>query len=121
MLVQVLNKHGIRAKAVSKEAELGQLSPSAAAGVRMVVLSFIDPLSTLHLRHSVRLARRRFPGAIVTLGIWRERDALMGKQLTSVARCDVLAPTIGTALSATVAAALAERHADGTVRKIANA
>lgn len=121
MLVQVLNKHGIRASAVSTEAELVQLSPFAAAGVRMVVLSFIEPLSTLHLRHSVRLARRRFPGAIVTLGIWRERDALMGRQLTSVARCDVLAPTIGTALSAAVAAARAEHHTSKNVRKVANA
>ena len=121
MLVQVLNKHGIRARTVSSDAELGQLSESAAAGVRMVILSFIEPLSTLHLRHSVRLARRRFPGAIVILGIWRERDALMGQQLSGIARCDLLAPTIGTALSAAVTAAGAEHQASRIGRLLAKA
>lgn len=119
MLVQVLKKHGINAGTISTAAGFDRLPSSATRSVRMVVLSFVEPLSTLHLRHAVRLARRQFPGAIVALGIWRERDVLMGRQLSRVARCDVLAPTIGIALSAVVAAArsrpnsqnIAELHA----------
>lgn len=117
MLVQVLKKHGIDARTISTATALDQLSPDATASVRMVVLSFVEPLSTLHLRHFVRLARRRFPGALVALGIWRERDVIMGKQLSKIARCDVLAPTIGTALSAVVAAARAAPAAGATPRR----
>jgi hypothetical protein len=101
MLAQVLKKHGINAVTVSSAQGLDQMQ-GAAAGVRMIFLSFVDPLSTLHLRHAVRLARRQFPGAVVALGIWRERDVVMGRQLSRVARCDVLAPTIGVALSAVI-------------------
>jgi hypothetical protein len=107
ILVQVLTKHGVNARTVSTADAFCQLPHSTAGSVRMVILSFVDPLSTLHLRHAVRLARRQFPGATVTLGIWRERDVAMGKQLSKVARCDGLASTIGIALSAVVAAARA--------------
>lgn len=107
ILVQVLTKHGVNARAVSTADVLCQFRQSSVASVRMVILSFVEPLSTLHLRHAVRLARRQFPGTIVTLGIWRERDITMGKQLSKVARCDEMASTIGIALSAVVAAARA--------------
>ena len=104
MLAQVLKKHGINARTISSAEELRQVT-STDAGVRMVFLSFVEPLSTLHLRHYVRMARKEFPGAMVALGIWRERDAAMGRQLSRAARCEVMAPTIGVALSAVVAAA----------------
>jgi hypothetical protein len=74
----------------------------------MVCLSYLEPLSTLHLRHAVRVARKRFPGSSVGLGIWRERDPAMGRTLGDAARADFVAPTIGNALSAIVAAATAE-------------
>jgi hypothetical protein len=105
MLAQVLKKHGINTLTISNAHELDMLQGSAKDGVRMIFLSFVDPLSTLHLRHAVRLARRQFPGAVVALGIWRERDVVMGRQLSRAARCDVLAPTIGVALSAVINAA----------------
>jgi hypothetical protein len=101
MLVQVLKKHGINAQTISDAAAFDSLD-IANAGVRMVFLSFVDPLSTLHLRHAVRSVRKRFPQALVALGIWRERDGAMGRQLLRVARSDILAPTMGVALSAVV-------------------
>ena len=108
MLVQVLKKHGVNAETVSSEQAFAKLD-LANAGVRMVFLSFVDPLSTLHLRHAVRSARKQFPGVLVALGIWRERDGAMGRQLAQVARCDVLAATMGVALSAVVNAARANQ------------
>jgi predicted PurR-regulated permease PerM len=105
MLAQVLKKHGINTLTVSSAQQLDMVQGSAKGSVRMIFLSFVDPLSTLHLRHAVRLARRQFPGAAVALGIWRERDVVMGRQLSRAARCDVLAPTIGVALSAVIHAA----------------
>jgi hypothetical protein len=74
----------------------------------MVCLSYLEPLSTLHLRYAVRVARKLFPGSGVGLGIWRERDPAMGSTLRHAARADFMAPTIGAALSAIVVAATAE-------------
>jgi predicted PurR-regulated permease PerM len=105
MLAQVLNKHGIATTTISTEEQLAAFQASD-AGVRLVVLSFVEPLSTLHLRHYVRMARKQFAGAAIALGIWRERDAAMGRQLSQAARSEIMAPTIGVALSAVVAAAL---------------
>ncbi len=114
MLAQVLKKHGIQAQTVSTAEQLDRLN-TVDAGVRMVFLSFVEPLSTLHLRHYVRMARKQFPGVLVVLGIWRERDVAMGRQLSRAARCEVMAPTIGVALSAVVAAARQPKPAQDTL------
>ena len=110
MLAQVLKKHGINAQTVSSADDLAALNMTD-AGVRMVFLSFVEPLSTLHLRHYVRMARKQFPGVLVALGIWRERDAAMGRLLSRAARSEIMAPTIGVALSAVVAEARRETPA----------
>ncbi len=104
MLSQVLKKHGINAQTISSTEQLDQLNGLPNAGVRMIFLSFVEPLSTLHLRHYVRTARQQFPGARIALGIWRERDTAMGRQLARAARCDVLVPTIGAGLSSVLSA-----------------
>ena len=102
MLAQVLGKHGIPARTGNAE---DRDRSAEDAGVRIVCISYLEPLSTLHLRYAVRLARKRFPGAIVVLGIWRERDLAMGRALGKAARADVMVSTIGAALSTVVAAA----------------
>ena len=106
MLAQVLTKHGIPARVAT--ADPSQDCTGIGGGeVRAVCLSYVEPLSTLHLRHAVRLARKGFPGSAVVLGIWRERDRRMGLVLGRAARADAMAPTIGAALSAVIGAARA--------------
>lgn len=104
MLTQVLTKHGIASEVLIAP---DRFEPATALpdGVRMVCLSYVEPLSTLHLRHAVRVARKRFGGAGVIVGIWRERDAAMGRSLGRAARANAVVPTIGAALSVVVAAA----------------
>ena len=101
MLAQVLTKHGIPARLLTQDSDPAEV-PEA---VRMVCLSYVEPLSTLHLRHAVRVARRRFPGARVLVGIWRDRDPAMARSLGRAARADAVTPTLGAALSDVVAAA----------------
>ena len=100
MLTQVLVKHGIGSNTVAIAAGADEVAIRAAIPkeVRLICLSYIDPLSTLHLRHAVKIARREFRGSQVILGIWRERDTAMGRQLSRSARADVMVPTIGRAL-----------------------
>ncbi len=106
MLTQVLTKHGIASQVLIAP---DRSDPATALpqldGVRMVCLSYVEPLSTLHLRHAVRVARKRFGGSGVIVGIWRERDAAMGRTLGRAARANAVVPTIGAALSVVVAAA----------------
>ena len=100
MLTQVLIKHGIGTTtiAISRDADVAATRAALPADVRLVCLSYIEPLSTLHLRHAVQIARREFRGIKVVLGIWRERDNTMGRQLQLAARADAMVPTIGRAL-----------------------
>jgi predicted PurR-regulated permease PerM len=101
MLSQVLTKHGVPARTLTDRDDPAAL-PS---GVRMVCLSYVEPLSTLHLRHAVRAARRACPGARVLVGIWRDRDPGMARALGRAARADSVTPTIGAALSEVLDAA----------------
>lgn len=119
MLAQVLTKHGIAADVFAFEhPQTGKDIQALAGEVQMVCLSYLEPLSTLHLRHAVRVARKRFPGSSVGLGIWRERDPAMGQTLGHAARADFVAPSIGAALAAIVAAGTGEpsENSLGTAR-----
>lgn len=104
MVVQTLTKHGIPAKTAGVD-DPGGMSEGESADVRMVCLSYLEPLSTLHLRFAVRLTRRRFPGVRTVLGIWRQRDPGMGLTLRQAARADVLVTTVYATLSAALEAA----------------
>lgn len=107
MLVQVLNKHGLPAQyvALSTSGKCEASTAERAGDVQMVCLSYMEPLSTLHLRHAVRLTRRYFDHVKVWIGIWRERDRGMARTLGRAARADGVAPTIGIVLAAAMAAA----------------
>src|SRR5262249_47495000 len=103
MLGQVLTKYGLPTRVLSLD-ELDS-SDIPLTGVRIACLSFVEPISTLHLRFSVRAVRRRFSGVSVMLGIWRQRDPAMGMTLRQAARADTLATSINAALSAALTAA----------------
>jgi predicted PurR-regulated permease PerM len=97
MIEQVLTKHGLRSRAMDPQA-IETMSATNRSAVRMVCLSYIEPLSILHLRFAVRSIRRHFPGAVALLGIWRERDPEMIASLRQAARANALVTTIGEAL-----------------------
>jgi predicted PurR-regulated permease PerM len=101
MLTQVLNKHGVGTVTMTVDRGMDEQEARAKLSddVRLVCLSYIDPLSTLHLRHAVRMARRELRGVQVLLGIWRERDETIGRTLSHAARADAMVPTIGRALA----------------------
>lgn len=101
MLTQVLERHGLGARHLSL-AELRQNPPSRkdAEGVALVCLSFIEPLSTVHLRQAVREVHRVAPRARIMIGIWRQRDPAMLQELQRRVHADALVTTLNKALAA---------------------
>ncbi|WP_244493666.1 AI-2E family transporter [Aureimonas sp. AU4] len=101
MLAQVLNRHGLGTRHVSL-AEMRRNPPSRedAQGVALVCLSFIEPLSTVHLRQAVRQVHRVAPGARIMVGIWRQRDPAMLQDLKRRVHADALVTTLNSALAA---------------------
>ncbi|WP_427024364.1 AI-2E family transporter [Aureimonas ureilytica] len=101
MLVQVLERHGLGARHISLS-ELRKNPPARkdAEGVALVVLSFIEPLSTVHLRQAVREVHRVAPKARIMIGIWRQRDPAMLQELQRRVHADALVTTLNKALAA---------------------
>jgi predicted PurR-regulated permease PerM len=107
MAVQVLRKHGLSAAfmPLSRDGACDAAPGVEPAEVRMACVSYMEPLSTLHLRHAVRLARRFFGRPSVVVGIWRERDPTNSRNLKGAARADHVAATVGGVLAAAMAEA----------------
>ncbi|WAJ27679.1 AI-2E family transporter [Antarcticirhabdus aurantiaca] len=103
MLAQVLTKHGLAARHVTL-AELRENRPGRAEadGVALVCLSFLEPLSTVHLRQMVREVHRVAPDAHVLIGIWRQRDESLVQDLNRKVRADGLVTTLTAALARAV-------------------
>lgn len=99
MLAQVLTRHGLATEAVAW-ADVSKNPPSAeeASEVRLVCLSFLEPLSTVHLRMMVRQVHRIAPKAHVFVGIWRQRDPAMVAQLATRLHTDALVTTFAATL-----------------------
>ena len=108
MLRQVLTKHGLAARTLPL-AEAGQTTPEDAKGVALVCLSFIEPLSTLHLRAFSRQVKRRVPQARVMLCIWQKTDKALIEEMHRKLRVDRLVTTTADALDAAATMATAER------------
>ncbi|KQT53017.1 MULTISPECIES: AI-2E family transporter [unclassified Aureimonas] len=101
MLAQTIRKHGLGARMVTwKELAERQPTRADAEGVALIVLSFLEPLSTVHLRQAVRAAHRIAPNARIVIGIWRERDPAALQQLRRRVHADVIATTFTMALKA---------------------
>ncbi|RIX99640.1 AI-2E family transporter [Aureimonas flava] len=101
MLAQVLTRHGLRAEAVDLAAlQRDPPDPAQAEGVALVCLSFVEPLSTVHLRQAVRRVHRIAPKARILIGIWRQRDPAMLRDLKRRVHADALVTTLNGALAA---------------------
>ncbi|MFH6781623.1 MULTISPECIES: AI-2E family transporter [Methylobacterium] len=99
MLAQVLGRHGLHARTVSQDALAKGERPDM-EGVALVCLSYIEPISTSHIRLAARLARRAIPGVRVMVAVWRERDPAGRDRLRRATSADILVTTITDALDA---------------------
>lgn len=95
MLAQLLSKHGLAAKVLPIE-EAAEHSQDT--NIQLVCLSFIEPLSTVHLRVAIRQARRQAPQAAVMLCIWQQRDRKLVEELAKRVRADVVVTAMADAL-----------------------
>lgn len=100
MLAQLLTKHGINATVLPFDQAQGHRNPET--GLSLICLSFIEPLSTVHLRLAVMQARQRAPEAAVMLCIWQQRDIQLVTQLVKRVRASAVVTTMADALEQVV-------------------
>lgn len=100
MLGQVLTKHGLNTHVTTME-EVARTQPTHAdvEDVALVCLCFVEPLSTLHLRHTALQVHRVAPKAKVLIGIWRERDPEIVATLKNRLRVEAVVTTLNEALA----------------------
>ncbi len=99
MLAQLLTKHGLRAAALPLS-DAAQAPVERMQQVALVCLSFVEPLSTLHLRSVSLQVRQAVPKARVMLCIWQQTDAQLVAQLRAKLRVETVATTTSEALEA---------------------
>ncbi|MBK3422941.1 AI-2E family transporter, partial [Methylobacterium sp. IIF4SW-B5] len=117
MLAQVLGRHGLNARTTSQDA-LNKGERPELEGVALVCLSYIEPISTSHIRLAARLARRAIPGVRIMVAVWRERDAAGRDRLRRATSADIVVTTISDALDAALSLSGAA-PADRAGRKVA--
>ena len=75
--------------------------PFDPSGVALICFSYLDALSTLHIRHAARLMRRKVPGKPkIIVGLWRQRDPATLEGLRRQVSADVLVTSLHDALDA---------------------
>ena len=112
MLQQVLVKHGLNAQIWPLAQAAEQVTPEQAENVALVCLSFLEPLSTLHLRAFSRQVSRRAPQAQVMLCIWQKTESTLLQEWRRKLRVDRLVTTTADALDAALTMAAAKRSWD---------
>ncbi len=99
MLAQLLTKHGLHAVAVPL-AESTQLPQQQIREAALICLSFVEPLSTLHLRAVSLEVRRAAPRAQIMLCIWQQADEQLVAQLCAKLRVRTVVTNTSQALEA---------------------
>jgi predicted PurR-regulated permease PerM len=108
MLVQLLEKHGLKAGLESDSAAFSsKVVRLSGADVRMVCLSSLDiGHSPTHLRYSIRRLRRQLPKAKALAGLWgHDKRGGSVEELQSSAAADLYAYSLREAISACIEAA----------------
>ncbi len=101
MLAQVFTKHGLTAEiAALNQDEAAFEKAIDACSPALICLSFIEPLSTLHLRAATRQARRQVKDAKVMIAVWQETSLTLRVELTHKARADAVVTRVSEALEA---------------------
>jgi predicted PurR-regulated permease PerM len=119
MLAQLLQKHGIGARCEPREAlATANIFRLDTAGVLMVCLSCLDVSRPVEVRYLVRRARRRFPNAVILVGLWRlandaaDGNYTAGKNLPSSAEADLYATSLREAVDVCIEAARIKEETD---------
>ena len=106
MLEHLLTARGYEVRLLGADALDGKANDAGVdRNVSMAFLSYLDPLSTAHIRLALRRLRRRMPGARTVVGIWRPRDPTSIEPLRKTISADVLVTTMGEAEAAVASAA----------------
>jgi predicted PurR-regulated permease PerM len=99
MLSQTFNRHGLAAKAATF-AQAQEANAETIGGVALICLSYVEPLSFLHLRAASLAAHKAAPKAHVMIAIWRDQDAERRAEMVRKLRVDALVSTMNDALMA---------------------
>ena len=101
LLEHLLSARGYSVRLLSADALERRAGDVRVEGnITLVCLSYLDPLSTAHIRLALRRLRRRMPGARMLVGIWRPRDPTSIEPLRKTISADVLVTTMGEAAAA---------------------
>jgi hypothetical protein len=93
MLAQLLEKHGIGARAEGADAvAIANIARLETSGVLMVCLSYLDVSSRAHMRYTIRRMRRKLPNAQILLGCWTAD--IDPTTLLETTKPDAVAPTL---------------------------
>jgi predicted PurR-regulated permease PerM len=90
MLAQVLKSHGLMVE-VAKLSDLKECPHHGDAAPWLVYLSYMEPLSTLHLRAASIAVHRHLPNARVALCLWQEIDGELLRSLRARLRVAAIA------------------------------
>lgn len=100
MLGQLLTKHGLPTRVEGPEALTMSEEDFAGQGIALVIFSYLDPLSTVHIRYAARRMRRLVSGRPrVIVGLWRQRDPATVESLRRATSADALATSLHAALA----------------------
>ena len=107
MLRQLLDKHGIGARAIASEAaSTANLFQLDVAGVQLACLSYLEPGGLTNARYLVRRLRRKLPRARIVLGFWTlSAEEAASLDAVAVTGCDAVVTSLSEAVALIVAAA----------------
>lgn len=107
MLAQLFDRHELRCRVISFDAAASDAAlPFAASGIALVCFSYLDALSTVHIRYAARRLRRKISGRPkVIVGLWRQRDPATVEGLRRATSADRLVTSLQDALAAALAMA----------------
>jgi len=114
MLVQLLGKHGLRARVVSQDAaSRAYINSLDVGGVAMVCISYLEASgSPSPLRYLMRRMRQRLPGAPILVGLWQaDASLLTDERLRAAVGADHYVTTLREAVNACLAAVHAASEA----------
>jgi predicted PurR-regulated permease PerM len=108
MLRQLLDKHGIGARAIASEAaSTANLFQLDVAGVQLALLSYLEPGGLTNARYLVRRLRRKLPRARIVLGFWTlDAEAAAALDAVTATGCDAVVNSLHEAVTLIVAAAV---------------
>ena len=105
MLAQLLGKHGLGARVEGADFfASGKGTPTELADVQLVVISFLDTSTPVHVRFAVRRMRRRMPNARILVGSWG-LDSGAAEGLCQASRSDLCSSRLIDALRVCIEAA----------------